>query len=241
MNTAAYAIALERAIALDEGSPFVDSIARFFLGERETTAGLAAKYLRLIIGAAEPLRQAANEDEFRATFELLDGRTFLSDFATLFRSPAFPEVERVARASELSPGRPQPRNERALALRDDLLERSSLLFPVPRPRMDPATIAAESDSLAVEQPGLAADVGRFLACATGLTYAAFGRQLWEPWQLGLLWTFGERALMAQAKAFGIPPGVAVARTTTRRDRQLMAQPVDPTASDEALALLGLDP
>ncbi len=240
MDTAAYAIALERAIALDEGSPFVESIARFFLGERETTAELAARYRRLIIGAAEPLRQAANESEFRATFDLLDGCAFLSDIATLCRSPAFPEVERVARAAELSHSQPQPRNERALVLRDDLFERSAMLFPVPRPRQDPAIIATESDRLVTEIPGLAADVGRFLACTTGLTYAAFGRELWEPWQLGLLWTFGERALMAQAKAFGIPPDVAVARTTTRRDRELMAQPVDQAASDQALALLGLN-
>lgn len=240
MSPAAYAIVLERSIALDEGSPFVESIARLFLGERETAAELAAKCRRLIIGAAEPLRQAPTEEEFRASFALLDGRAFFVGFSCIMCSPAFPEAQRAVRVAELSRQPPQARNQRALELRDDLLERSAQLTPVPRPLPAMAALAAEAESLASDAPELAASVGRFLACATGLTYAAFGRELWEPWQLGLLWTFGERSLMDQAKVLGIPPDEVIARTTTRRDRDLMAQPVDRAASDEALALLGLD-
>lgn len=235
-------IALERAIATDQGPAFLDTLRRIITGGREEThAETGARYRKLVLGVAEPLRQSCSENEFRAAYDLVDGGLFLRDMMGIVTSPAFPEAVRLGKIAELDPRRQAPRNQRAFDLLEDLQERAYLLFggSAPREMNHSQAAALVLDALDTGEPFLL-DFGRYLACSSSLTYAAFGREMWEPWQVGLLWMFGERALKAQAKAMGLKPEEAVARMTTRRERDLMRRQPDRATSDEGLALLGLD-
>jgi hypothetical protein len=237
----ANAIALERAVAVDQPA-FLETVMRLFVGGREETpAAMGARYGKLVIGTAEPLRQSLTEEAFRAAFDLLDGGQFLRDMAGIIASPVFPQVVRLAKVYDLDPRRAVPMNQRALELRDDLAERSALLFgSVPKADLSHEEIAEGLVQGLTAGDEFLLDLGRFCACTSSLTYAAFGQQVWQPWQLGLLWMFGERALKAQAAAMGIPPEAAATKLMTRRERDLMATLPDRATSDEGLALLGLD-
>jgi hypothetical protein len=236
------AITFERAIATDSGPAFLEFLMQALAGQRGETVGeLGARYRKLVIGTAEPLRQACSEKAFREAYSVIDGGDFLRGFLGIVTSSAFPEMIRRGQLYELAPRRSQPRNQRAFELLEDLRERGGLLFGPQQEAKPDYTRLARSVTMDLDagDPSLKA-MGGYLACSSSLGYAAFGPVMWEPWQLGLLWTFGERALKSQAAAMGLAPEAAAAKMMTRGDRELMARTPDRASSDEGLALLGLD-
>jgi hypothetical protein len=235
-----YAQAILPSALAGEPARFAAVVDLIFGRGDETPAEMLARLRHVTFGMTEPLRRASSDPEFRAAFKVVARPELFAELAEIFRSPAATLLYRRIMAVELRPA-PPPRNLQASELLEDLVERLALLVgddsasvsPPEPPRPDVfELVAAIDDEVTVALAGA-------LVALTGLSAAAYSGDQWDPWQLNLLWTLGERAALDTARGMGLSADEAHARMTTTSDRALLARGVDPEESDEALRLLGL--
>lgn len=216
---------------------FLQSLVGAIVSSAVGAARLQARFWKTIYGATEPLRRAETEEALAASFEAVASREMVVELGSIFSDPAFEELRREARVRALSPRRPQ--DSRALELRDDLLERLTLILDAAGTPPRPLTKAEEKKATKalLRWPGTD-DVARVFTAALGLAIAAFGDECWQPWAVGFLWVQGERATTRIAGSLGLPPD-EILKVVTARDRRLAAMPFDAAKSDEACRMLGL--